>query len=99
MYYEDVPSHNDDKGFHDRKKHEMKSDFKRKDEKVTFMDARRYNRELIGAMGVENIWGKSPARALDDSSEDGDSSEEKKASKKSRKDKKKKSKKSKSSKK
>lgn len=95
MYYEDVPLHDQGKRYDDRKKHEMKTDFKRKDEEVSFMDARRYNRELIGAMGVENIWGKSPAKALDDSSDDDSSSREEKTSKKNKKDKKKKSKSSK----
>lgn len=94
MYYEDVPApdHDNSKRYDDsRKKHEMKTG---KDEDVSFMDARRYNRELIGAMGIENIWGKSPARALDDSSEEDSSAENDKTSKKNKKDKKKKSKKS-----
>lgn len=95
MYYEDVPSHDHGmRGHDDRRNRDAKADFKEKDEQVEFMDARRYNRELIGAMGVENIWAKSPARALDDSSADDSSSDKEKSSKKHKKKKSKKSNKS-----
>lgn len=97
MYYEDVPQHDHHgtkHGYDDRRKHEERTDFQGKDEDVGFMDARRYNRELIGAMGIETVWGKSPAKALDDSSADDSTSVKEKVSKKHKKDKKKKSKKS-----
>lgn len=89
FYCEDPPSPDKTQSY--RRKNEEK-DMKKSqgaDDLVSFMDTRRYNRELIGASGVEMLWGKSPARPIGESDDiDSGSGDSKKPSKKSSKKKK-----------
>lgn len=99
MYYENPPPHDRNKRDSDsnRPNRSMKADLD-----VSFMEARRFNREVIGEQGVDYIWGQSPSHPLDDSDDDNEGSEKDKKShkkKKSKKSSKKKSKKEKKSKK
>lgn len=91
LYYEDVPPP-------DVKVENHKDHFKAsvKEEDISFMDARRYNREVIGASGADFVWSKSPPRPIDESSNSNDSSDDEKV-KKSKKSKHKKDKKKKKS--
>lgn len=90
LYYEDVPR--PDAKLEDRKAHFTPVE----KEDVTFMDARRYNREVIGSTGADFVWSKSPLRPQDDSS-DGNLSSNDAKTKKSKKSKSKKEKKKKKS--
>lgn len=64
MYYDEVPQP-------DSKKKERKSFISNSDvENLDFMDARRYNREVIGRTGTNCIWSKSPNRSKEEDSDE-----------------------------
>lgn len=52
---------------------------------VGFMDARRYNREVIGVTGADFVWGKSPARPHESDESSGSDADRMKKSKKKKK--------------
>ncbi|KRT80467.1 hypothetical protein AMK59_7739, partial [Oryctes borbonicus] len=95
--YKDSSSDRTD--LHDRKSHHGRRSYSHKNQEDEFMEARRQERELIGIQECPHIWGKSPERPDESSSEEERKHEvqkekrEKKKRKKEKKSKKSKSKK------
>ncbi|GJQ81679.1 hypothetical protein Trydic_g8555 [Trypoxylus dichotomus] len=81
--------------FHDRKSHHGRRSHSQKNQEEEFMEARRQERELIGIQECPHIWGKSPERP-DESSSEEERKHEVEKEKREKKKKRKKSKKSKS---